>query len=51
MSAVKPLGALTSPYIEHHKVEHSEADVINALGKAAAEITAAIGGRAPVLPK
>ena len=47
----KPLGALTSPYIEHHKAAHGESDVIKALGKAAAEITAAIGGRAPALVK
>jgi DNA-binding IclR family transcriptional regulator len=46
-----PLGALTSPYIEHHKAGYSEADVIKALGNAAAEITAAIGGRAPALSK
>jgi DNA-binding IclR family transcriptional regulator len=42
-----PLGALTVPYIEHHKGAHHEPDVINALGEAAAEITAAIGGKKP----
>jgi DNA-binding IclR family transcriptional regulator len=42
-----PLGALTVPYLEHHKSKHSEADVIKALGQAAAEITAAIGGKFP----
>ncbi|HEX4321860.1 MAG TPA: IclR family transcriptional regulator [Acidobacteriaceae bacterium] len=43
-----PLGALTVPYIEHHKGLRTEADVIQALESAAAEITAAIGGRAPL---
>ena len=41
------LGALTVPYIEHHKSSHSEAKVIEALESAAAEITAAIGGKFP----
>jgi DNA-binding IclR family transcriptional regulator len=45
-----PLGALTVPYIEHHKGAHHEPDVINALGEAAAEITAAIGGKKPPVP-
>ena len=42
-----PLGALTVPYIEHHKGSYREPDVIKALGEAAAEITAAIGGKKP----
>jgi DNA-binding IclR family transcriptional regulator len=46
-----PLGALTAPYIEHHKSTHRESDVIKALGDAAAETTAAIGGRYPVARK
>ena len=41
------LGALTVPYIEHHKGSYPDAKVIEALGKAAAEITAAIGGKFP----
>jgi DNA-binding IclR family transcriptional regulator len=41
------LGALTVPYIEHHKSSHPEAKVIEALGNAAAGITAAIGGIFP----
>jgi len=45
----KPLGALTTPYIEHHQAVCGAADVIHALGKAAAEITLAIGGRSPAL--
>jgi DNA-binding IclR family transcriptional regulator len=44
-----PLGALTVPYIEHHKGSHREPDVIKALGEAAAEITAAIGGEKPLV--
>ena len=46
-----PLGALTVPYIEYHKGSHREADVIKALRAAAAEITAAIGGKYPVVHK
>ena len=46
-----PLGALTVPYIEHHKAAYREADVIIALGEAAAEITAAIGGKYPAVHK
>jgi DNA-binding IclR family transcriptional regulator len=42
-----PLGALTVPYIEHRKGFHREAQVIKVLREAAAEITAAIGGRFP----
>jgi DNA-binding IclR family transcriptional regulator len=41
------LGALTVPYIEHHKSSYPESKVIEELGKAAAEITAAIGGKLP----
>jgi DNA-binding IclR family transcriptional regulator len=41
------LGALTVPFIEHHKSSYPEAKTIEALGKAAAEITNAIGGRFP----
>jgi DNA-binding IclR family transcriptional regulator len=43
-----PLGALTVPYIERHKGSYREADVIKSLDKAAAEVTAAIGGRYPL---
>jgi DNA-binding IclR family transcriptional regulator len=43
-----PLGALTVPYIEHRKGTHREAEVIRMLREAAAEITAAIGGKLPV---
>jgi DNA-binding IclR family transcriptional regulator len=43
-----PLGALTVPYIEHHKDTQSEAEVIVALRKAASDITAAIGGKYPM---
>jgi len=46
-----PLGALTVPYIEHHKDTHSEDQVIVALRKAAADITAAIGGKLPLRDK
>jgi DNA-binding IclR family transcriptional regulator len=42
-----PLGALTIPYIEHHKDSQKEIAVITRLGEAAAEITAAIGGKHP----
>jgi len=42
-----PLGALTVPYIEHHKASCLESGVTKALRKAAAEITAAIGGKPP----
>lgn len=44
-----PVGALTVPYIEHRKGLYHEADVIESLGRAAAEITATIGGRFPDL--
>jgi DNA-binding IclR family transcriptional regulator len=40
-----PLGALTVPYIERRKGSCRETDVIKALRKASAEITAAIGGK------
>lgn len=46
-----PLGALTVPYIELHKDAHRETDVIRSLRQAAAEITAAIGGRHPAAVK
>jgi DNA-binding IclR family transcriptional regulator len=46
-----PLGALTVPYIEHHKGTYREADAIKALGEAAAQITAAIGGKSPTHAK
>jgi DNA-binding IclR family transcriptional regulator len=42
-----PLGALTVPYIEHHRATYRETDVIRALRVAAAQITAAIGGKSP----
>jgi len=42
-----PLGALTVPYIEYHKGSRREAAVTKALAMAAAEITAAIGGKPP----
>ena len=42
-----PLGAITVPYIEHHRGAYREADVIKALREAAMQITAAIGGKAP----
>jgi len=45
------LGALTVPYIEHHKDTHSEAEVIVTLRKAAADITTAIGGKHPLQDK
>jgi len=44
-----PLGALTVPYVEHHRGSYDQADVIKALGEAAAEITAAIGGKKPLV--
>ncbi len=46
-----PLGALTVPYIEHHKSPLQEARVIKALRDAAAEITAVIGGKFPPAQK
>jgi DNA-binding IclR family transcriptional regulator len=42
-----PLGALTVPYIEHHKATYREKDVIKALKDASSQITVAIGGRPP----
>lgn len=46
-----PLGALTVPYIEHRYRTCRENEVIEALGKAAAEVTAAIGGRTPTVQR
>jgi DNA-binding IclR family transcriptional regulator len=46
-----PLGALTVPYIEHRYRSRRENDVIKALSKAAAEVTAAIGGNIPAVQR
>ncbi|MGA9719280.1 MAG: IclR family transcriptional regulator [Acidobacteriaceae bacterium] len=45
------IGALTVPYIQHIDVSASAAEVSTSLKKAAAEISAAIGGKNPAKPK
>ncbi len=44
-------GALTVPYIQHIDASASAAEVSTSLKKAAAEISAAIGGKNPAKPK
>jgi DNA-binding IclR family transcriptional regulator len=44
-------GALTVPYIQHLQASPSAQEVSGMLKKAAAEITAAIGGKTPVKQK
>ncbi len=45
------IGALTVPYIQHIDASASAAEVSTSLKKAAAEISAAIGGKTPGKPK
>ena len=45
------IGALTVPFIQHIDASASAAEVSTSLKKAAAEISAAIGGKTPVKPK
>lgn len=42
-----PLAALTVPYIQHSEARTNASEVIEALRRAAAEITTGMGGRAP----